>query len=63
MTITELVMHYYLLLDVFLLDVFMLKKTVNAASLGRPCFVALQQKRRLRFHSFCCFKERLNVGW
>lgn len=32
MTITELGMHYYLLLDVFLLGVFMLRMTVNPIS-------------------------------
>lgn len=32
MTITELGMHYYLLLDVFLLGVFMLRKAVNPVS-------------------------------
>ena len=32
MTITELGMHYYLLLDVFLLGIFMLRKAVNPLS-------------------------------
>lgn len=35
MTITELGMHYYLLLDVFLLGVFMLRKAVNPVFLKK----------------------------
>lgn len=62
MTITELGTHYYLLLDVFLLGVFLLRKAVNLSPLRRPCFVDLKQKCRFRFHSSCCFKGRLNVG-
>lgn len=44
MTITELGMHYYLLLDVFLLNVFMLRKAVNPLSLlRRPSLLTLNR--------------------
>lgn len=43
MTITELGMHYYLLLDVFLLGVFMLRKAVNPLSLRRPSLLTLNR--------------------
>lgn len=46
MTVAALLMHYYLLLDEFLLGVC---KAVNAVFPKKT----LQQKCRLRFHSFC----------
>lgn len=62
MTITELGMHYYLLLDVFLLGIFMLRKIVNPVSTKNALLCYIQQKCRPRFHSSYCFKGRLNVG-
>ena len=35
MAITELRVHYYFLLDIFLIGVFMLRKTVNSVSLEK----------------------------
>lgn len=62
MTIIELEMHYYFLFDVFLLGVFMLRKTVNPVSIKKALLCYIQQKCRPRFHSSYCFKGRLNVG-